>query len=212
MPPPACMSIKAREDLCKKLFTLQVPYDFSEEKYMPINNIIEIIFGGIAGAAIPFALTKFPELMTVRKIRRKYFSLVGDWKGFHYTCMGGKALLIKGDWKIKPGLINPFVVDYKQKDLYYTGSLTLDGDDRAIINTKSQTQNETLRYIFRNPLNTKKDIIPGIWLSYDHDKSIASGGAILTQKNLTKAQAHKILKDCMKIFSDEDIPFIRIEP
>lgn len=92
----------------------------------------------------------------------------------------------------------------------YNGYLTLEGEDRIIFFGKSTTQNERVVFRFPNPLGSANDIVFGLWLSYDHDKYIASGGALLTKENLTNEQAEETLREHIVSCVNNGLPLLRV--
>jgi len=171
---------------------------------------MDLILKAFIAAVLTLALERVPKAYESRKIRRRYFALLGDqWKGFHYSFKKGKPVLIESTWKITKGFLTPFKVKTEQPELAYHGHLEPEGDDRVIIYVKAETQNETMVFRFPNPLLSANDIVYGLWLSYDHDKHIASGGALLTKQDLTSEQVEKELKDYILRFP-EGFPLMRV--
>ena len=176
-----------------------------------METLLYALLHAIIVAVLTLALERAPKVYGSWAIRRRYFALLGDnWKGFHYSFKRGKPVLIESTWKITKGYMTPFKVIWEQPELTYKGRLKLEGDDRIIVDVKAKTQNERVVFRFPNPLLSTRDIVWGLWLSYDHDKHIASGGALLTKEDLTREQAEKELKDHILCCPGQSLPIMRL--
>lgn len=172
---------------------------------------MEIIIKAMIAALLTLGLERVPKFLETWKIKREHFSLLGDnWKCFHYSFRHGKPELIKSTWSITSGWLTPFKVNSKQQHLIYKGYLILEGEDRVIFCGKSTTQNERVVFRFPNPLRSASDIIFGLWLSYDHDKHISSGGALLTKEDITDEQAEQKIKGHIMTYINHGFPLLRV--
>lgn len=172
---------------------------------------MEILLKAFLAAIITLILERAPKIYESIVIRRKHFSLIGDtWKSFHYTTRKGKPEVIESDWTIKRGTLSPFKVTFEQPGLKYKGRIIFEGDDRILVYAKATTQNETVVYRFPNPLPSNGDSVSGLWMSYDHDKNIASGGSLLTRESIAKEEAKPRLISNIVSSQNERIPLITV--
>ena len=173
---------------------------------------ITLILKAAIAAILTLAIEWMPRVYEAWKIRSKHFALLGDnWKGFHYTFRKGEPVLIQSNWKISKGLTTAFKVHMEQPHLPYKGHLVLEGDDRVIIYLKSITHNETMIFRFPNPLNSDDEVVFGLWLSFSLDRTITSGAAMLTKKEIALEQARDFLQNNI-VQCSENIPVMRVKP
>ena len=148
-------------------------------------------------------------------VRRNNFSLLGDnWHGFHYTFKDGEPVFYETKWVIEKGFLVPFKceMDFKSESLKYRGHLLLEGDDRVVFygEPKGKGEEEYVVFRFPNRLRSATDIVCGLWLSYDHDRHIASGGALLTRKEISSKEAEEKIKRYVFRWPDDNLPVMRI--
>ena len=172
---------------------------------------VALILKAAIGAILTLAFEWLPKIYGSWQIRRKHFALLGTWKGFHYTFENGKPALIPTNWRISKGLSTAFKAHMEEPGLSYNGKLVFEGDDRLIIYLQSTTHNETMVFRFQNPLNSNKNPVVGLWLSFNLDKVITSGAAMLQNNELEPDLAAKFLKENI-VQCKEGFPVMRIKP
>lgn len=172
---------------------------------------MEILLKAVVAAIVTLLLERAPRFLEARRMRKKHFALLGSsWNGYHFSSKHKKPLLIQSKWSIQPGWLKPFLVTFKQPGLTYQGHLAFESDDRIIVYLRCVEHEERMIYRFANPLKSTNDIVWGLWLSFDHDRHIASGGAILTQEELSEADAASAVKECVVSCADGDVPLLRV--
>jgi hypothetical protein len=77
-----------------------------------------------------------------------------------------------------------------RKELAYKGTVRIE-NDQLLIEMDATTHNEHLVYRFLNRIPSNASVVPGIWMSFDHDSHPAAGAAILSDQNMTAEEAEK---------------------
>lgn len=157
---------------------------------------MDLLLKAVIAAILTLLFEHAPKLIESIRLKRIHFILLGEWYGYHYSYKNGQTQMFKSTWNVKSGFFQPFKVEIVIEDiLHYRGQIKFEGDDRIIVHGHATTQVEYPIYRFPNPLKTTGDILTGIWLSYDHDKHIAAGGAVLSRMELSEADVQKYLKN-----------------
>jgi len=168
-----------------------------------MDGIANTIGGALLGLVLPWIIKFFYHLFR----RYRNLHLLGDWYGYHLSYIDGKELIINSDWKIKRGIFRDYSVNYKHNNLEYNGTVTTELT-HLIFKFKSLKHKENVIYRFNNPLQSKFDLIPGLWLSYDHDFYICAGGAFISRKEFSTDELHEYFLKYFKI--DNNLPLIKI--
>ncbi|MGO9319798.1 MAG: hypothetical protein ACLQBY_03185 [Solirubrobacteraceae bacterium] len=77
-----------------------------------------------------------------------------------------------------------------RKELAYKGTLRIE-NDQLLIEMDATTHNEHLVYRFLNRIPSNASVVPGIWMSFDHDSHPAAGAAILSDRAMAADEAEK---------------------
>lgn len=149
-----------------------------------------ILLGAIIGTITASILGHTNKAILFPVFLFNYFfkksAFVGDWHVYHWSYLHGKPELIKSFAKIRRGLIHTYTVSLKQdveSKLSYKGVVGIE-KDQLIVSFKSRNHQENLVVRLRHPLGTTSDKIMAIWLGYDHEGDVASGGLLLSKKEL----------------------------
>lgn len=169
--------------------------------------MIEILVSAVISALLALSVERVPKFISSIKVRRRH-PLLGQWYGYHVSFVESKPKLFRSAWRVQRSILKPFKVTYVvEGELKYEGFLYFEGDDRIVFHGESLNQKEHLIYRFPNPLVPGRTPIPALWLSYDQDKHIAAGAAILSQSELTDTEVRERLK---QIRVSRDLPGMRI--
>jgi hypothetical protein len=160
-----------------------------------------IIIGGVFGVMITFLFGHVNKVILLPIYAFNFFfkksAFVGDWHVYHWSYLHGKPELIQSFAKTRRGLIYPYTVILSQKtesELKYKGVVDVE-KDQLIISFKSDDHQENLIIRLRHPIGKSAEKILAIWLGYDHEGDVASGGLLLSKKELSKDEAKVEISD-----------------
>ena len=173
---------------------------------------MEIFLKALIAAVLTLVIERIPKYLSSRRIRERHSDLLmRDWYGYHFSFKQGEPALFKSEWVITKGIMTPFKLSFAiNNTLKYNGKLVFEGDDRIIFYGKSTTQEEYVVFRFPNPIGTNIELVRGLWLSYDHDKHISSGGFLLSSQPLTDTKAEEELKKIDIASFGMNIPLMRV--
>jgi hypothetical protein len=125
----------------------------------------------------------------------------GEWWEYHLSYRGGERTLRRAKLSIRRGLrtnvrrasfwhIPAGTSDSRRRELAYKGTLRIESN-QLLIEMEATTHKEYLVYRFLNQIPSNARLIPGIWMSYDHDSHPAAGAAILSDHDMTTDEAEK---------------------
>jgi len=168
--------------------------------------LIVALVSATIGFCIPYVLKIIYYLFL--HLKKNY--LEGIWYCYHWTYLNNQPILIKSDWTIKKGVLHRFIVEMKQRDtgLVYTGKIIIEGDHLLImLDSEQYIEHPVFRFPYPIPSNCK--LLYGLWLSFDHDKKIASGGATLSRDELANDQVETVMKSGLK--TEKNIILVRVK-
>lgn len=169
-----------------------------------MNWLRDNILGALIGLIIPWVLKFLYYQLNLFKKR----TLKGVWNGYHLTYYDGTFKILHSVWTIRRGVFQDYTVIAQHSNVTYTGAIKPELND-LVITMKSTSHKEVVVYRFNNPLKSKQEIIPGIWLSYDHDINICSAAAFLSKEQLTEEE---LMKKFSEYFQKETgLPLMRIK-
>ena len=164
--------------------------------------------GPFVGAIIGLTLGPLWKALYFKLLHRpkpKY--LIDDWVEYHWTYKNDQPVFYTAQWKIRRGIRHPFRVNQVLSDgMIYTGYIKTE-DDNLIVMTESKDHSETITWRFPKRLPSNDKPLIGFWLSYDHDKIIATGGVILLKSKISEEQAKSILFQTIR--DEAGIPLMR---
>lgn len=137
--------------------------------------------------------------------------LLGEWHGYHYSYKSNEPILVSDKITIKRGIRNSLSVYMKEgvePNLEYLGNVSKERNF-LLFNLFSLAHRETLTARFPDPLGNKCDKLYGIWSSFDHDQNIASGGILLSRKQLKHEEVLKEFTHFIK--PDSVLPLLRLK-
>jgi hypothetical protein len=155
----------------------------------------------IIGAVVATLVDKYGGviLYPLRLLRKDHY--LGEWWEYHLSYLHGHRTLRRSKLSIRRGLrtnvrrahfwhIAPDAAGGPRKELVYKGTLRIE-NDQLLIEMDATTHNEHLVYRFLNRIPSNASVIPGIWMSFDHDSHPAAGAAILSDRDMTDDEAEK---------------------
>jgi hypothetical protein len=174
---------------------------------------LEIVLKAFLAAVATLALERLPDLVEAWRVRRRNFALLGSRHGYHLSHRKGVTVILESTWTITRGFLVPFRVHYRiETGLEYKGKFVFEGHDRIVFFGNAGDGREHVVYRFPNPLISVGDSVTGVWLSYDNDKHIASGAALLATDKLSKAEAVEEFKRSITVSSMNgvSVPLLRV--
>ena len=138
-------------------------------------------------------------------------AIEGDWHAYHFTYMEGEPIIIKSNVRIKKGIGAPLraeLYENVESELHYKGKI-LHEQGQLIFYYESTDHKEIVINRFIEPIGKHCKVLYGCWLSFDHDKNIACGGIILSQKAIKNNVESKLLRGFDLQINK---PLLRIKP
>lgn len=153
------------------------------------------LISAIVGFLLPYVIKVIVFLFL--RFRKNY--LEGKWHHYHWTYLKNNPILIHSEWRIKKGILHRFIVQAKQirTKLFYKGYIKIEGDGLFLVFHSNQHDEHPV-YRFPYPISSNCDLIHGLWLSFDHDKKIASGGSLLSRNEIPEDKIVGLLKSKLK--------------
>jgi hypothetical protein len=138
-------------------------------------------------------------LYPIRRLKKDQY--VKDWYEYHLSYKDGQRILRQSELSIKLGRwssarrvefwhLPSDAADGQRKKLLYKGTMRFE-KDQLLIEMDAKTHKERLVYRFVNRIPSSDSVVPGIWMSYDHDSHPAAGAAILSGRVMTADEAEK---------------------
>jgi len=132
-------------------------------------------------------LGSFSKSLKVLHYTWRYFfvksNLEGSWHSYHWTYLKGSPVIVASKVKIKKGIFHRYTFVLNQDtSLSYRGTGVMEAD-HIIFTIKGHSHEEKTICRFPNILPST-NIFYGLWLSFDHDKKIASGGIMISKDEL----------------------------
>jgi hypothetical protein len=163
---------------------------------MKSNDLILLLLGAVAAFVVQLAL---PALWRFMCFVWRYFTdespLLGHWHAYHCTYRGNRPTVIKSVVTVRKGINTPYVAALRQDDasqLVYRGVVSRERH-HLIFHFDSLQHAENVIARFPEPLGPGCTTLYGIWLSYDHDQNIASGGMLLSRQPLNNVDPLQVL-------------------
>jgi len=182
------------------------------------NWIIISVVGAILGALI--ARYGSIVLYPIRYLKKE--PLIGDWFDYHFTFVNGARYVAESPVKIRRGKLRGISVEIRDQDvvsqsgvldnkrtdgLTYRGTLRREGPHLVVeVHGVGHIELLIFRFIYRLPSNDA--VIPGVWMSFDHDMNPTAGLMILSRTRLRRSAAIRLLLDCAHL--DEGV--LQVQP
>jgi hypothetical protein len=154
-----------------------------------------LILGGVVGALIASLISKTQSLLKLPVFFYKFFfkksAIIGYWNVYHWSYLEGNATLIKSQAKVRRGFTHAYVVTLHQNvssKLSYEGYIDSE-KDQLVAKFKSTDHHENLVVRMRDPLGKASEKLAAIWLGYDHEGDVASGGLLLSRQDISELEA-----------------------
>ena len=122
----------------------------------------------------------------------------GTWFSYHWTYLMHKPQIISSKLIIKKGIWSPYSFNLVQvgTNLIYNGEGRVEGS-HLVLTFKATGHEERTVCRFQDILQSK-NMTSGLWLSYDHDKNVASGGIILSKTEISEPEVNMALSKNIK--------------
>jgi hypothetical protein len=167
------------------------------------NWIIVTIIGALVGAVVSqyWTIIFYPARLF------KADTLCGDWYDYHFTFLHNKRHLAESIVKVRHGILadrSAYVqdqelvrygegIDPNRKDgLSYKGSVQVEGP-HLVMKLRATSHQELLVYRLINRLPSNASIIPGVWMSFDHELNPTAGVMVLSREKMTAGDATAML-------------------
>ena len=155
----------------------------------------------IISAVLATLVDKYGGAILYPYRRFKKDQWVKDWCEYHLSYKDGQRILRQSKLSIKRGLwssarrvkfwhLPSDAADGLQNRLLYKGTMRFE-KDQLLIEMDAKTHKERLVYRFINRIPSSDSVVPGLWMSYDHDSRPAAGAAILSDREMTADEAEK---------------------
>lgn len=153
----------------------------------------------MVGAALGWLLPYFARAVLHLFLRFQKDHLEGSWFGYHWTYVNSIPTLYKSEWRFKKGIFHRFSIrTFLGGKVKYIGYGHIERS-QLVIKIHNRRNQETARFRFKWPISSNDNILPGIWLSFDHDIKIASGAFLLSRLSLSDVDAEESLKNLVRV-------------
>ena len=167
--------------------------------------LVSAVLGAILGALVAPAsmLAMFP----IRRLKPHIFH--GKWYSYHFSFLGERLVLRYGIFNVRTGIRHRYSVTrlssggrpsepYKlpKPILKYRGRV-YNERDHVVMSIAATTHVETAMYRFLGRIPSNTTVIPGLWMSYDHDTNPTAGVAIISREQLSDDEAKEWLRSLM---------------
>jgi hypothetical protein len=167
------------------------------------NWIIVIIIGAVVGAVVSQYWTVIFYPVKILKTD----SLRGRWYDYHFTFVHGKRYLAESIVRIRRGILSERSVFVQDQDLVrysgdidpnrrdgltYKGTVQIEGP-HLIVKLRATSHKELLVFRLINRLPSNTSIIPGVWMSFDHELNPTAGVMMLSREKMTSSDATNML-------------------
>jgi hypothetical protein len=167
------------------------------------NWIIVTIIGAVVGAVVSqyWSIIFYPAKLL------KTDSLRGSWYDYHFTFVHGKRYLAESMVSIRRGILTDRSVRVQDQDLVrysggidtsrkdglaYKGTAYIEGP-HLIVKLHAISHRELLVFRLINRLPSNASIIPGVWMSFDHELNPTAGVMVLSRERMTSSDASAVL-------------------
>lgn len=171
---------------------------------MPLDQDPNWLISALIGAVFGYLLPLLPASLRylVGKFRRS--QLEGLWHQCNYTFSDGRQILCREEWKIARGFLHPYALKVSGlpgDGRRYRGQITHERNHLIAI-YQASTHTETVYARFHFPATPEGQVVPGIWLSFDHDGCVTAGVQVLSQTKLTDAECLQAIRQCSKMITE----------
>ncbi|MCF2502735.1 hypothetical protein L0663_05055 [Dyadobacter sp. CY107] len=162
-------------------------------------NWIVTLFLGAAVGAVFGSYSQLWNLLTF--VYRRFFVVMryeGTWYSYHWTYIQHEPKIVFSIVDIRKGIWSPYRFKLTQRgtNLIYKGTGRVEGS-HLIFNFRATGHEERTICRFQDIL-TSLDVTAGLWLSYDHDKNVASGAIILSQNEIPAEDIERTIRSSFK--------------
>ena len=184
------------------------------------NWIITALVGAILGALVvpTVRLLAYPA----RRIRSH--QLGGSWYTYHYSYVNGKPALRYGLLTISTAIASRYAVRLTtsartigaeqspvEPILTYRGRTVPDHVGHLVIMLYGNSHKELLMFRFLSRIPSNAQVVPGVWMAYDHDGHPAAGSEILSRTPLSNTTVQAQLRR-WSVLDDRGVLRIRQPP
>lgn len=173
------------------------------------NWIIVTLIGALIGAI----LSQYWTILFYPLRLLKHDPLLGDWYDYHFTFVHGRKYLAESTAVIKRGLLTSRSIRMQDQDLIrysegpehdlrdglsYKGVVLVEGP-HLLIKLHATTHKEFLVFRLLNRLPSNASIIPGVWMSFDHELNPTAGIMMFSRKKLDRNEAATLLVEIARL-------------
>lgn len=171
-----------------------------------MNPYISILLGAIAGYILPYIIKIFIYFF-------KRFStnvICGKWFCYLWWDNATEIKFAKMTVFIKKGIINEYKIDCIDETAHFKGNCYIE-DNNLCIEMKATDAVQITSTYHRYELGTRdlRHTLYGFWLSYDANKKVSCGGAILKRSEISNESVEEIINDNYII--DKNVPLLRLK-
>jgi hypothetical protein len=161
------------------------------------NWVVTAVVGGVLGAgAARLGLLPWQFL----RHRLTAHPLLGLWHEAHWTFLHGRQVLGRGEIRLTRGVRTPVRVHVVSRPvgatstdtLSYRGEIRAEKGHHVLVLTGSHDETLIMRLLAHLP--THDAVLPGVWMSQDHDSRPASGVLVLSRTELPDEEARDHLR------------------
>jgi hypothetical protein len=173
------------------------------------NWIIVTLIGALIGAIVSQYWTIF--FYPIRRL--KHDPLLGTWYDYHFTFVHGRRYLAASAVVVKRGLLTSRSIRMQDQDLIrysegpehdlkdglsYKGVVLVEGP-HLLIKLHATTHNEFLVFRLINRLPSNSSMVPGVWMSFDHELNPTAGIMMFSRQKLDTDIATNLLVNMARI-------------
>lgn len=173
------------------------------------NWIVVTLIGAVIGAIASqyWSIIFYPLRLL------KHDPLMGGWYDYHFTFVHGRRYLAESIVSIRRGLLVGRSIRMQDQDLIrysegldrdrkdgltYRGLVSVEGP-HLLIRMHATSHNELLVFRLINRLPSNASVIPGVWMSFDHELNPTAGIMILSRQQMEPTAATNLLLEIARV-------------
>lgn len=171
-----------------------------------MNQYVSIFLGALVGYLFPYAIK-----VVVYSFKRFSKNIIcGKWYCYLWWDNASEIEFAKMDVCIKRGIINEYKISYKDETVKFVGTCYIE-DNNLCVEMKATDVVQVTSVYHRYELGTRdlRHSLYGFWLSYDANKKVSCGGAMLLRNEISNELVEKVVSDNYII--EKDIPLLRLK-
>lgn len=170
-----------------------------------MNPYVSIILGAVAGYIFPYII----KIVLYPFKRFTKTAVCGKWFCYLWWDNGIEIDFAKMNVNINRGIMNDYKITCYDETTYFVGKCYIE-DYNLCIEMKDTDAFRITSTYHRYELGTEdlKNSLYGFWLSFDANKKVSCGGAMLLRDELSNKTVEKIINDNFII--ERDVPLLRL--